>query len=83
MKNTKFSIKKIKNISNDPKVVHTKGALLEKMGKMESAIELYKSAALDNYVKSQYTMKVKNNLKKQKSGIQWHIKVEVKMLLLI
>lgn len=57
------------------------------MGKMESAIELYKSAALDNYVKSQYTLgniyESKNNLKKQKSGIRWHIKVEVKMLLLI
>ncbi len=57
------------------------------MGKIESAIELYKSAALDNYVKSQYTLgniyESKNNLKKQKSGIQWHIKVEVKMLLLI
>lgn len=51
MKNIKFFIKKIKNIFNDLKVVYIKGVFFEKMGKMESVIELYKSVVLDNYVK--------------------------------
>ncbi|MGL5314053.1 MAG: tetratricopeptide repeat protein [Peptostreptococcaceae bacterium] len=56
MKNTKFSINRIKNIPNDPKVYHTKGAFYEKLGKVDSAIESYKIAADLNYVKSQYVL---------------------------
>ena len=56
MKNTKFSIGKIKDIPNDPKLGYTKGAFYEKIGKLDKAIEAYKEASEEGHVKSQYTL---------------------------
>ena len=56
MKDTKFSISKIKNIHNDAKIHHTKGAFYEKLGKIDNAIEHYKLAADLDYEKSQYVL---------------------------
>ena len=72
MKNTKFSIKKLKDLPSDPKVIHAKGTLLEKMGKLDSAIDTYKIAASDNYVKSQYRLGIISIDKKNyKEAEEW------------
>ena len=56
MSNTKFSLRKIKEITTDPKVLYTKANVFKKLGKTDEYIELLTQAAINNYSKAQYTL---------------------------
>ena len=56
MNNVKFSIKKIKGISSDPKILYTKAIFYMKLGKISEAMDLLTQASINNYSKAQYTL---------------------------
>ena len=53
---SKFSFGKIKDLPKDTGLIHKKAILLEKMGKLDEAIESYKISAQEGNIKSQYTL---------------------------
>ena len=50
MKNSKFSFGKIKDLPRESGLTHKKGIILEKMGKLDEAIESYKISAEEGNV---------------------------------
>ena len=56
MMSSKFSFGKIKDLPKDTGLIHKKAILLEKMGKLDEAIESYKISAQEGNIKSQYTL---------------------------
>ena len=56
MKNSKFSFGKIKDLPKESGLTHSKGVLLQKMGKLDEAIDAFKISAEEGNVKSQYTL---------------------------
>ena len=67
MSDIKSSLDKIKILPKEPVIYHTKGALFEKLGKIDNAIKQYKLAADCGYDKSQYALANIYYLKKQYS----------------
>ena len=55
MMSSKFSFGRSKDLPKDNGLTHKKAILLEKMGKLDEAIESYKISAEEGNVKSQYT----------------------------
>ena len=73
MSDIKSSLDKIKNLPKEPVIYHTKGALFEKLGKIDNAIKQYKLAADYGYNKSQYALGNIYYLKKQYSEAEkWY-----------
>ena len=71
----KFSLNRIKEISNDPLVFHTKGVFLERLGKIESAIEQYEVSANQEYEKSQYALaNIYNESEEYELAEKWYEK---------
>ena len=81
---SKFSFGKIKDLPKDTGLIHKKAVLLEKMGKLDEAIESYKISAQEGNIKSQYTLgKIYLNKKQyhgQRDGILWLLKMAMKRL---
>ena len=73
MMSSKFSFGKIKDLPKDSGLTHKKAVLLEKMGKLNEAIESYKLSAEDGNVKSQYTLgKIYSNRKQYHEAERWY-----------
>ena len=73
MMSSKFSFGKIKEIPKETGLEHKKAIILEKMGKLDEAIESYKISAEEGNLKSQYSLgKIYLSRKQYHEAERWY-----------
>ncbi len=73
MMSSKFSFGKIKDLPKESGLAHKKAIILEKMGKLDEAIESYKISAEEGNVKSQYSLgKIYLSRKQYHEAERWY-----------
>ena len=73
MMSSKFSFGKSKDLSKESGLLHKKAIFLEKMGKLDEAIESYKISAEEGSVKSQYSLgKIYLNKRQYHEAERWY-----------